>query len=390
MTGYVKADEIKLVYSGENYFEILEELIENSKETLHLQTYIFESDSTGKRIIQSLKRAVARKVTVYLLADAFGSYPFSASARKELLHAGVFFRLFSPLFSSESVFFGRRLHHKIAVADKNTALIGGINIADKYHLNTSELHWLDYAVLLKGPCCEYVHLLCEQFYSKQKSNRLKYLEKELSQSNSSEIKNHFRFRRNDWIKGKNEIHKSYTEALIKAEKSITLVASYFLPGRSFRKLLADAAKRGIEINIILAGKSDLGSIRTAENYLHRFYLKNGIKIFEWTTSVMHGKAILVDGKWATIGSYNLNYLSHYISIELNTDIVDPDVLAEFSTHLNHILIHDCKAITIQKENENGFEKINQWIAYNFFKLIRAFMMLSKNYKKRKPHFFAKK
>jgi cardiolipin synthase len=192
-----------------------------------------------------------------------------------------------------------------------------------------------------------------------------------------------RFRRNDWLKGKNEIYKSYVSALAGSTKSIVIVASYFLPGIRFRRLLKKAAMRGVDIRIILAGKSDVASVRLAESYLYDFYLKNKIRIYEWSNSVMHGKAMAVDGEWATIGSYNLNYLSHHISIELNADIIDPGFLDQFSTHLEEIMREHCVEISHEEVRKAGwFTKLKMWLAYAFFKLLKEIFVSKKKYKEK--------
>lgn len=384
MKNYREAKEIKLVYSGEDYFNVLEEMIDNSREILHLQTYIFQSDETGLRIVAALKRAAARKVKIFMLVDAYGSYPFSKDTATQLTESGINFRLYSPLFSSESVFFGRRLHHKIIVADREVSLTGGINIADKYSGKNQENAWLDYAILCKGEVCEYLHLLCDSFYTKGSSSLLKKFEAKKVDSSVHE-KMLVRFRRNDWIKGKNEIHKSYVEAIINSKKCITIVASYFLPGRTFRNLLKEAANRGVKINIILAGQSDIPSLRLAEHFMYEFYLKNRINIYEWTNSVMHGKAMVVDDEWATIGSYNLNFLSHYVSIELNTDTTDPEFVKTFTSHLHNIIQNNCERIDQQKlpQTNNLFQRFKMWVAYRFYKSLMHFMMTGTKYKNKK-------
>ena len=281
MKKYLNAEDLQLVYSGANYFEVLDRIIGESKEILHIQTYIFNADKTGTRVLESLKKAVKRGVKVYLLSDAYGSFPFPADLAKELATAGIHFRLFSPLFSSESGYFGRRLHHKIIVADKKIAMIGGINIADKYSYGSAdERVWLDYALFMKGDICEYLHLLCEQVYHKKRS-KLIFWEKTRALNTSSAEAPLLRFRRNDWIKGKNEIQQSYITAISEAKTSIIIVASYFLPGTQFRNILKKAAGRGVNIKIILAGKSDVSSVRLAQNYLYDFYLSNNIQLFEW-------------------------------------------------------------------------------------------------------------
>src|ERR1043166_9192399 len=155
MNQYCEAEDIRLVFAGDDFFDRLAEVIDSSQEVLHLHTYIFDEDDTGRSGAEKLKLAVRRGVKVYVLADPFGSKSVSREFRKELTEARIHFRLFSPFFSTESIYMGRRLHHKIVVADKNTAIIGGINIADKYHGTKEEKAWLDYAVLVKGPVCAY-------------------------------------------------------------------------------------------------------------------------------------------------------------------------------------------------------------------------------------------
>jgi len=371
MQEYLQAERIKLVYSGHNYFELLEQLIDESKEVIHFQTYIFETDNTGMRMINALKRAAARKVSVYLLIDAFGSNSFSKEVAKDLSASGICFRKYAPLFSSESIYFGRRLHYKIIVSDKRNALTGGINIADKYNNTSENKPWLDYAILTTGKVCEYLHLLCEHAYKKQKNNSLESWEKSMDANNNLPKSNLISFRLNDWIKGKNEIHKSYTCEVKKAKKSITIVASYFLPGNTFRKLLADAAARGIEVKIILAGKSDISSVRLAEVYLYAFYLRNKIQLYEWNNSVMHGKAMIVDNEWATIGSFNVNFLSRYISIELNTDVLDVEFATKFSEHLEEITKTGCVLIeqNVLKQKSPWFNQLRMWMAYYFYRIL---------------------
>lgn len=367
MKKYIAAESVKLVFSGKNYFETLEEIIDSARETIHLQTYIFDEDATGDRVAQALAKAASRQVNVFVLADGVGSNSLSRRFVKFLRSSGIHFRFFSPIFSSESLNFGRRLHHKVVVADKKIALIGGINIADKYRGTKLHPPWLDYAVLIKGEACVYLHQLCESIYHKKPFGKKR--EEKIAHLN---LKGEYllRFRRNDWIRKKNEIYHSYGEAIGKAESSVIIIASYFLPGFLFRRLLKKTRKRGVEITLVLTGKSDVRFIRNAEKFLYGFLLRNRIRIYEWPNSMMHGKATLVDNHWATIGSYNINRLSHYRSIELNVDIKSEKFVQSFRGHLEKVIFGECSEVTSENFSKSGlFSQLMNFLAYHYVRLI---------------------
>lgn len=361
MNEYQRADSLELIFSGENFFEKLSELIDSAQDVIHLQTYIFAEDETGRTIAGKLINAAKRGVKVFMLADAFGSRELPKPFRLKLLEAGIHFRLFSPMFSSESIYAGRRLHHKVAVADSSMAIVGGINIADKYHGSEKEIAWLDYAVMIKGSVCSYLDKLCRRIYEKNNSGS------EMQPYNSPGQEDHWvRFRRNDWIRGKNEIHKSYREAILSAERSIIIVGSYFLPGYFFRQMLKKARKRGVAVHIILAGKSDVPWLKNAEKYLYRFLLHHGARIYEWPNSVLHGKAMIVDNKWITMGSYNLNHLSHYRSIELNADIKDAGFVSQFKNHLEKIMGDECREVNNDNLPHSAAAVFRNSVAYYYY------------------------
>ena len=133
MTEYSPAESVKLIFSGNDFFETLETYIDNAKEIIHFQIYIFEEDETGSKIADALMRASKRGVAIFLLVDAYGSKDLSIEFIKKLQEGNIQFRFFSPLFSKESIYMGRRLHHKVIVIDKTIAIVGGINIGDKHH-----------------------------------------------------------------------------------------------------------------------------------------------------------------------------------------------------------------------------------------------------------------
>ncbi|MBO6829405.1 MAG: hypothetical protein JJ876_07590, partial [Muricauda sp.] len=329
---------IELVRSGEDYFLRLEKLIDKAEKEIHLQTYIFENDETGNRIASCLKKAAQRKVKVYVLLDAYGSAALPNSFTQDLVQHGILFRFFSPLFSLNNFYIGRRMHHKIVVADEKMALIGGINIADKYHGTTGSEPWLDYAVQLNCPAAENLQKLCSDYFFKKGSS--KKIPPVLHSAGSALVG----ILQNDWLQRKTEVCDAYTNAFIHAKKEIVIVGSYFLPGNRLAKALKKACKRGIRTTVILAGISDVPLVRRATEHLYSSFLDGHVRIFEWNKSVVHGKAAVVDNKWSTIGSFNLNSLSCYGSIEMNVEVHS----GEFAENLRadfEMVISQCSEIT---------------------------------------------
>ncbi|MCC6462262.1 MAG: hypothetical protein IT260_17475 [Saprospiraceae bacterium] len=346
MTVYQAAEELVLVHSGDDFFNRLEQLLDGARERIHFHTYIFQADATGQRVADALVRAAARGVRVQLLVDGYGSQDLPQYFIQDLRKAGVEFRFFDPFMSFWQRNFGRTLHHKVVVADANQALIGGINIADKYRGSDTEPPWLDFAVLIRGEVCREMSDLCERIFAHD------FWKKKRKKSNPKATPDHtqkpgnlLRFRQNDWLRRKTEIYQSYRSGILSARSELIIVASYFLPGRELRRHLAAAAKRGVAIKILLTGPSDVQLSRLAEQYLSDWLLRKGIRVFRWEKSVLHGKAILVDQRWASLGSYNVNRLSRFRSVELNVDILAPRFIQQFNQYLNQLLGTECTEVT---------------------------------------------
>ena len=147
---FYPSGNLKLVRGGQEYFETLIGLINKAQDSIHLQTYIFDDDATGLQVLTALTEAVKRKVNVYMLADGYASQRISRHILQEIRTSGIHFRYFEPLFKGKNFYFGRRMHQKIFVADAKYALVGGINIADKYNDLPGKPAWLDFALYAEG------------------------------------------------------------------------------------------------------------------------------------------------------------------------------------------------------------------------------------------------
>lgn len=367
-TAYTIRNRVQLVYGGRDYFNTLLELISNAKQCIHLQFYIYENDETGWLITHALIEAAQRKVDVYLQVDGYASQGISKKMAAELKDAGVKLKWFEPLFRSKHFYFGRRLHHKVVVADGIYSLVGGVNICNRYNDMPGEPAWLDTALYCEGEASFALHHICREMWGDKNLPSIDTSPIEAFCDNIPEDEQIMvRVRRNDWVNRKNQIWKTYYDIFSKAEKKITIMCSYFLPGRLFRKKISQAVKRGVQVKVILAGRSDIMMAKHAERYLYDWLLRNKIEVYEYQETVLHAKLAVYDERKVTIGSYNVNNISAYASLELNMDIENHSFANYVESELEQISNSHCKLIT--KENyissTNIFKRIWQRFCYSF-------------------------
>jgi cardiolipin synthase len=369
--GYTIRNRVTLVRGGRAYFEQLKALIRNARESIHLQMYIFNEDETGQEILQELITAAGRGVAIFLLLDGYASQQLSRKLIHEIKEAGINFRWFEPLLRSRYFYFGRRLHHKIVVADAEVSLVGGLNIGNRYNDFPGQKAWLDWAVLANGEVTEKLFLLCQELWNKSGWGKKKwqrvFLQPETVLPDNECM---VRVRREDWVRRKSEISSSYMQMLRQSRSEVVMMSSYFLPGRQIRKSLAQAAKRGVQVSIITTGKSDVQMAKHAERYLYRWMLARNIKVFEYQENILHGKISCADGQLTTIGSYNVNFLSAFASIELNLDILDEKFGYDVHLQLQEIIAKECIPITAVEwqQHYRFWERVWQRICYDLIRL----------------------
>jgi cardiolipin synthase A/B len=385
MKGFNRGNPVNLIKGGSDYFSTLLEIISGVKKTLHLQIYIFNDDATGTMVADALITAAGRGIEIFVLADGYASQNLDKSFIDNLESAGIHFRYFEPFFKSKNYYFGRRLHHKVVVADSNTALVGGINFADRYNDAPGLPAWLDFAVYCKGAIAEELANYCakawNEFLSDPTSSDSKPIANEINKQ--PDIHPLIRMRRNDWISRKNEISSTYIELFRHAKKDIRIVCSYFLPGKIIRRLLSNASKRGVRISVVIAGPSDVMIAKHAERWLYDWLLRHQITLYEYQPTVLHAKMAICDEKLVTVGSYNINNISTYASIELNLDILDGQFASSCVERVENIIAHDCKKITLEEhwKAKHPFIQLMRWASYQFIRI--SFYLLTFFYKQRR-------
>lgn len=374
---YKSGHLVKLLRSGESYFAACEKVIDEARYFIHFQTYIVDNDETGRRIVNALIRAAERGVRIYFLLDAYGGASFPKDLISKVEEAGILFRKFSPAWVTKGFQLSLRLHHKVLLADGLVAIIGGINVADRYRGKPGMREWLDFALLMKGPECAHVLLILKKIWNKtfiSKSERARE-----TVTRTARFKGDVRVKviQNNWYRNKIEILKSYRSALKHSRKRIIIFASYFLPGRNERKILRNASRRGVDISIVLSADSDAPVFKRATKFLYDFILRNNVKIYEYLPSNLHAKVATVDGIWSTIGSYNMNHLSDYGSIEMNVNVLNARFAGQFEKLLLDIIEKDCRQIVFKDytATKTWLFQLSDWFSYQMIRFLMRIMFL---------------
>jgi cardiolipin synthase len=383
------AKSAELIKGGKPYFESLLTDIQKAAYRICILTYIYEEDETGQMIELALEKAAQKGVQVYLMADGYASQKLSHRFRDQMVKSGIIFKFFEPIFKSKHFYFGRRLHQKAVLIDGSLAFIGGVNFSNHYNDLPNKKAWLDFAVRVHGSIVQSL----EQYFWEIWGNPPSYANAQTSNFKPQTTSLSFNKKQeplivsmaiNDWITGKKEITNAYKEMLRGARKEVLILCSYFLPGTQIRKEIMKAAKRGIRLKIVTAGPSDVPLAKHAERWLYDWMLRYGIEIYEYQHNILHGKIAVCDATWMTIGSYNVNNISAYASLELNLNIKNEAFALMTKNTIEKIIQEECMLITRQQHlrKKNLIKQLGRWFS---FQLIRMIFKLCTFYFKQQPY-----
>ena len=335
--------------------------IEGAKKSIYWEVYILVDEGTGIDFFELLKRKVEEGVGVKLIVDYWGSFALSNKKIESLKESGIDIRLFSQ---SRNIFRGfrqwltRRTHRKILIVDEHIGFIGGVNIS-KYSKN-----WKDIHVMLKG---KVVHSLLRSFAKTYilcggKRKDVKHLLKYKYRVENDNIDFIYDHSGRKYSRGR----KKYIEALRKARERVILFSPYYLPDRQLLKEMWLARKRGVKIDLLIPLRTDLKIAKyTAYAFFSLFY-KRGIRI-HLTKKMMHGKGVVVDDKWAMIGSTNIEPGSFYHNQEANVQLSDRGMVKKLKRILER-WIGDAKQFDNDSWKKRGrWHKFKEKIAKKLYK-----------------------
>jgi len=375
MVEFFNGNRITLLKSGAEYFPQLEAEIDAARHEVHLETYIFRADATGRAIADALARAARREVAVYVLVDGFGSQDLDPALIRRMEAAGVRFLVYRPNISPWSLRHARlrRLHRKIAVMDARVAFVGGINVLDDVDEPGRTLPRFDYAVRVEGPMLSKIHPVVKWLWRLVSTTQLRARAPDpvrLVASLEHRGRQRAAFVTRDNLGHRREIERAYLEAISSARSEILIANAYFFPGQSFRWALLDAAARGVRVILLLQGRVEYVLQHYASRALYGTFLDAGIEIHEYHRSFLHAKVAVIDRHWATVGSSNIDPYSLLLAREANVVIEDEGFAAQLRESLLAAMNEGAAQVKRERwRNQPWPVRVFTWLCYGLARLL---------------------
>lgn len=384
-------NRVGLLVNGEQYFPALLAAIEGARRSIEIETYIFAEDNIGHRVADALAAAGSRGVEVRLLIDGFGGGEYARRLVDELGVHGVQVRIYRPerWWRLERKLL-RRLHRKIAVFDQRLAFIGGINIIDDHNVPAQVRGRLgprfDFAVACEGPIVQAMTLAVRRLWwtvtlggLRRRAGALPSL-RELRRppplpggvAASLVLRDNLRNRR--------AIERAYLQAFDTAREEVIIANAYFLPGRRFRAALLAMTGRGVRVRLLLQGQPEYALQFHAQRALYGQLLAGGVEIHEYVTSYLHAKVAVVDERWATVGSSNIDPYSLLLAREANIVVHDAGFARQLADVLGQAIEQHSRRVDADAYGRRGwFARARDWCAFFVVRLATVALARGRDY-----------
>ena len=326
----VGGNRIETLQNGDEIFPAMLEGIRSAKRTITFETYIFTDGEVAKAFAQALAERARAGVRVHVILDASGSQGAGRENLRVMREAGVELHKYHTLFALDPRRYNHRTHRKLLVIDGKVGFIGGVGIADQWSGNAdSPKHWRDTHYRVEGPVVAELQaafldnwlktsgaLLHGPDYFPPLENRGSILAQAFGSSPRE---------------GSINVILMDELAISAATKSVKIEHAYFVPDRQLMRVICDAARRGVDVQIITPGEHiDTKLVRHAAHARMPELLRAGVKVWEYQPTMIHCKLLIVDGLFVSIGSANFDNRSMRINDEANLDVLDAGFAARQS------------------------------------------------------------
>jgi cardiolipin synthase A/B len=311
--------EVTTYTYGTDLYDAMIAAIDGAQRQVLLETYIWKADDVGQRFKTAVEAAAARGAEVYLIYDAFANLVVSPRFQRFTAPIRV---LRYPVYAAGLRPFDLRRygrdHRKILVVDDSIGFVGGYNIGAAY-----ATEWRDTHVRITGPAVWDLKRAFADFWNLNRRRRFRASERPLLLGTASTWEPTIRFHRNVPRLWMFPIRSMYLEAITRASQNIWLTTAYFLPDPDFAEALTAAARRGVDVRLLIPAKSN----HVVADWISRGYfsqlLDAGVRVLRYRDAMVHAKTATIDGTWTTVGTANVDRLSLTGNYEINVEIIDP-------------------------------------------------------------------
>ena len=321
-------NRFQIFTEGDDLYQDMLASIATAQQSIVFESYIFEPDAIGKTFIDALLERANSGIEVRLHLDAFGSLELSSSNQIERIESSdIKIKWYNPWCWYRPFRYNHRNHRKLLVIDNTTAWLGGFNIHNENSLREfGEDRWLDTHVRIEGPLAGNVTTLFEQLWNKPHSPPP---DEDINPATAVITNLTWRQRR--------KFRQLLTSQFKSAKKQLWLCTPYFMPDRFLEHQLVRAARRGVDVRLLLPYKTDRPVARWVARAAYHSLIKSGVRIYEYSPRFIHAKIMLIDNQWASIGSTNLDYRSFFINLELNLVSCEPYLIDRLNEVYNENL-----------------------------------------------------
>lgn len=374
----IAGNKVTLLYDGPQTMAAMMAAIHSAQDHINFETYIFDQDEIGIRFAEALIARQRAGVQVNIIYDSVGTIGTPQLFFDKMRDAGIrllAFNPINPLRLKGPWEPNNRDHRKILVVDGRIAFTGGVNISSTYAnsslfrskarakaQNNSKVGWRDTHIKIEGPAVAALQWLFLDTWMREKSP-------DLADSNFFPVLTNVGDKLLRVLAsepdGDNDIYKAYLLAIQEAKKTIHITCAYFVPDAAILEALSDAARRGVEVVIILPGVSDNSLVFHATRSFYTEMLSKGIKIYQLQIAVLHAKTAVIDQVWATVGSTNIDARSFLHNNEINVVVFG----AEFGLSMENAFTEDLR-FSVEMTTEQWARrplqnKLREWFARRF-------------------------
>jgi cardiolipin synthase len=384
---------LELLQGSRGLFPALVTAMAQAREDILFETYIFDFHGESLSVAEALAQAAERGVQVRVVLDGVGTPQVPRQWAQRWTQAGVDWRIYDPI-SPFGLWFPtrwRRLHRKLCAVDRTVAFCGGVNMLDDHydpHQRRRMDHpRLDFAVQVHGPLVQAIHdTMAQLWWRMQLSRQLRRSQvgealetlREPETAPLPDTRGRYRLVLRDNLRHRRSIQRSYLQAIGRAKREILIANAFFLPGGKLRRALARAAQRGVKVRLLLQGQYEYLLPYRASRQVYGQLLAAGVEILEYTPSYLHAKVAVIDSRWMTVGSSNLDPLSLLLAREANIVAQAPTVAAHLRQALLQAMDHGGRVVDAGDYQRRSWPQ--RWLDWTAYSLMRmAIFLTSRRY-----------